>query len=463
MQTGRSIADKDVPLTLKGQELLERGNKLAKALDELADLEASKAAAAKKWAEKIKACEAEIGRLKRILLDGYENRNQMDLFANQALPPGEINKRLAEIAARAAKHPFVRLDDADPNVCGHEGCTELATADVHVPPVPSEFHTFVADKTGEGKCWGCGSGKDDPIHTDPEQVHAFVLTPGTGPDDGTCVVCEEGPRELIHAHAFVASEGEHPEDCATCHLDADDHLHVVDAHHYSPEAESGDPCGYCGRSGSDSIHIPIDPMTERHTYEEGNETATCLHCGGELDDSKHIGEDEDVDAEAPAATDGQDIAAAAAVAELATFECADCIDSGAALEASTHPKDEGRWIDKDGRQICANCHQVRVEAGTWPHHFEADPAVKTKRGKKPLCKHCELLEGDPVHLVQATAPTEEATIVDTDTTPGDTPPAESVDIAKQHVTAPDPAFDFNESEPRPSVISTHPIDIGGGK
>jgi hypothetical protein len=156
------------------------------------------------------------------------------------------------------------------------------------------------------------------------------------------------------------------------------------------------------------------------------------------------------------------------------------------------------WLDNDARVICANCRQVRIEAGSWPHLFEADAAVKTKRGKQPLCKYCELLEGDLVHTKPIPAGLADGpALVDLNTTPGDTPPAESVEIAREHVVgdgsgealpefdpanpervrqgseltpastsqviAPDPAFDFDEKEPRPSVISTHPIDIGGGK
>jgi hypothetical protein len=300
MQTGRSIADRDVPLTLNGRELLDRGHKLARELERLQVLESDKANAAKKYAKEIKECEAEIGRLKRLLLDGWEKRDQLDLFVDQSLPPAEVQRRLAELEARSSKHPF---SGGEGSTCAHVGCTAAATDDVHIPPLPSEFHTFVGDKSGEDKCWACGSGKDDPIHTDPEQVHAFIALAGDEVhDEPRCVVCEELPLDVIHAHAFDASVA--PEACARCQATPDHQIHAVDPHHYSPESESGDPCGYCGRDGSDAIHIPIDPTKEHHAYEEGNDTETCLHCGGELDDPKHVDPDHEAEEAADAAAEG---------------------------------------------------------------------------------------------------------------------------------------------------------------
>jgi hypothetical protein len=181
MQRGTTVADPELPVKLKDQELLDRGQHLAEMISQRAALVAAKASENKKRQGEIDEMDDEIARLARVISEGFENRSQMDLFSDQ-LSPDESKRRLAEVAARAAKHPFV-ANETLIDACSRRGCGAQATADVHVPPVPSEPHTFVPDGSRDGKCWACESGKDDPIHAAPAPDLPAVVDTDTTPGD----------------------------------------------------------------------------------------------------------------------------------------------------------------------------------------------------------------------------------------------------------------------------------------
>jgi hypothetical protein len=189
MQRGTTVADPELPVKLKDQELLDRGQHLAEMISQRAALVAAKASENKKRQGEIDEMDEEIARLARVISEGFENRSQMDLFSDQ-LSPDESKRRLAEVAARAAKHPFV-ADETAIDTCSRDGCGAQATADVHVPPVPSEPHTFVPDGSGEGKCWACESGKDDPIHAELPAVVDTETTPGDTPPAESVAIARE--------------------------------------------------------------------------------------------------------------------------------------------------------------------------------------------------------------------------------------------------------------------------------
>lgn len=74
-----------------------------------------------------------------------------------------------------------------------------AVADGKAPPPPNVAHTFVADKSGEGKCFaGCGKPKDDPLHASPSEAHVFVPTGANGTAQHMCKVCGAGASDPVH-------------------------------------------------------------------------------------------------------------------------------------------------------------------------------------------------------------------------------------------------------------------------
>lgn len=207
MQRGTSVADPQLPVELTEDEKLERQFTLANKVGYRESLVESAKADAKKWKAQIEEVDAEIARLARVIREGYEDRAQMDLFANDALPKDEAARRLAEVAARAAKHPFVASETAI-DTCAREGCGAQAGGEVHVAPPPAEPHTFAPDGTGEGKCWACGSGKDDPVHvepaaapdapSDPSEAHAYAQAPEEAGRPPVCAVCGEDENDPRH-------------------------------------------------------------------------------------------------------------------------------------------------------------------------------------------------------------------------------------------------------------------------
>jgi hypothetical protein len=287
MRVGSTIADAPVPVTLQDQQMLDRGKQLAEKIGVRTGLVDAKKAENKKRQDEIDEFDEEISRLARVIVDGFENRDQMDLFADQKLAKDKAAAALIEVAKRAARHPFVGEAGTG---CTREDCGRLADDEAHRQPDPSKPHTFVPDGSGEGKCWACPAPKDDAVHAEP-----------------------------------------------------------------------------------------APPVVE-------------------------------------------------------TFVCSDCDASGASLEASTHSKAEGQWIDSKGALLCANCRQVRIENGTWPHAFEPDPAVRKKRGKAPLCKHCTLGADEAVHAEGTVEPT----------------PQEAQDVAEKAAATGDPAYDFTGEEPAPA-------------
>lgn len=198
--------------------------------------------------------------------------------------------------------------------------------------------------------------------------------------------------------------------------------------------EPGDnlPCTLCGSGEADPIH----PVPRHEFVGDGTGEGRCRACPRPKDDEVH--------------------GAASAPVEPVKIECSRC---GKATR-----KEDGLVYDREVKPVCDPCHRAAIEAGTWPHPFRAGHE-KAKR-----CADCMLAKDDAVHDVPVT---EEASVVDTDTTPGDTPPAESVAIAREHVTGDgsgqalpeldpvnpervsDPAFDFPADEPPPNIIRTH--------
>jgi hypothetical protein len=333
MQTGSRMGER--PLTLTERETLDRSRIMAEKVQLRGSLVSSKASDNKKWQKQIDDVDAEIDRLSRIVLDGFENRNQGDLFADQVLSDEEAKKALADVAAAAG-------------------------AGAPAAPLPSEPHKFVEDPAKEDQCLTCGSGEEDPVHTG-KLLHAFQQSPDAMEGESLCVHCGYEEAAALHRrHEPMAVSAENPD----------------------PELEG-----------------------------------KCLNCGLALDDLIHQ--------PAPAA------APPAEAVALEAFTCARC--------HREYAKVDGHFIDSDAFETCTNCRQLAIERGEWKHPFEADPTVRRRKTKEPVCKHCERVEDDPVH-----APSE----------------AESLEIAKARVTGPALApdgtvaggpFDFTEDEPPPQV------------
>jgi hypothetical protein len=140
-------------------------------------LKEAKDAENKKRQDAINELDDEIAEFAQSISDGFENRKQGDLFHDQAigavdaLPKDKAAATLIDIAKRAERHPFMASETAI-DTCAREACGAAAAAEVHVPPTPSEPHTFVPDGSGEGKCWACGSTEGDPVHAAPAPAEA---------------------------------------------------------------------------------------------------------------------------------------------------------------------------------------------------------------------------------------------------------------------------------------------------
>jgi hypothetical protein len=300
--------DQERPITLREQELLDRGRHLAQKLAQRDQMVKDAKDEAKRAREEIEELDDEISEIAAQLRNGFENRKQGDLFIDQTLPKDEAAKKLIEIAARAAKHPFVAHAEKI-DTCAREECGKQQGDDVHVPPPPAEAHTFVPDGKGEGKCWACESTKDDPVHAEPKAdpvPHEFIAD---GAVEGVCSSCG-GPREsMLHVAALVrnpnaphaAEVGDQPEGqpkaCLFCTRAVDDPIHAaaiaetIDCSRcgkHVPKAEvlydSGvkPVCETCKRAG-------IEAGTWPHPFRKGHAKAhRCADCMQREDDAVHV-------------------------------------------------------------------------------------------------------------------------------------------------------------------------------
>ena len=154
MQRGTTPEDPELPVQLNTDEMLDRSKTLALKIGYRESLVESKKADAKKWQEQIDEADEEIARLARVITDGFENRDQMELFVDD-LPPGEAAAALATVAAVVSSSGEI---------------------------VPSELHRFRA-VGGNGisayMCEYCGSGETDPVHVPRDVTEAS--TPGEVP------------------------------------------------------------------------------------------------------------------------------------------------------------------------------------------------------------------------------------------------------------------------------------------
>lgn len=288
MRTGSTIADPPVPVKLCDEEMLARAHTLAEKINLRTQLVAAKLAANQRAQGEINEVDTEIARLGRVILAGFEDRAQMELFADSKLAKDDAARKLAEIAARAAKHPFV-ADAERIDTCAREGCGAQAGADVHVAPPPAEPHTFAPDGSGEGKCWACGSGKVDAVHAEPVAAawtpHAFVREPNGPPD--ACEVCggpQDGPVHAAGIETANTPTNETAEvaasvDCSRCGKNISKAEVLYDSG-VKPVCET------CKRAG-------IEAGTWPHAFDvpEGvgvpSRTTRCRHCKGRKDDAVH--------------------------------------------------------------------------------------------------------------------------------------------------------------------------------
>lgn len=256
--------EREVPVNLRDQELLERGQHLAEMVAERTSLVEAKKAENKRRQDDIDKLDEEIAQVAAALLNGHENRKQGDLFFDQTLPKDQAAKRLAEIARMAERHPFVTSDViavGGGQPCAREGCGAEASAEVHVPPAAAERHTYVPDGTGEGKCWtACGEPKEAWVHQ---------VEPAPSPVEETfvCADCEASGASL-EACTHPKSEGmwigaDGRKVCANCRQAA------IEAgtwpHEFSAEAihkrKRGEPkkCRHCEKPQDDPVHAAAAP------------------------------------------------------------------------------------------------------------------------------------------------------------------------------------------------------------
>lgn len=270
MQRGTTVADRELPVKLRDDEMLDRAHTLAQKVAYREGLVDSKKSDAKKWQDQIDEADEEIARLARIINDGFENRAQMDLFADQ-LPKDQAAQRLAEIAVIAAKHPFI-ASESSIDSCAKDGCGAAAGADVHVAPLPSQPHTFSPDGSGEGKCWACGSGADDPVHAEPKVVeptvrHAFMADAGA---EGVCSLCGGPATSLVHGTAERDPNAPHAAELG--------------------EQPEGEPkaCLFCSRAVEDPIHDTAGIETANTPANETGENAEEDEDNGDVSESEGL-------------------------------------------------------------------------------------------------------------------------------------------------------------------------------
>lgn len=257
--------EREVPVNLRDQELLSRSRSLAEKVGVRESLVESKKAENKRRQDEIDEMDEEIAQLARVIVVGFEDRKQGDLFVDQALPKDEAARRLAEVAARAERHPFVPSETAI-DTCAREGCGAAAAVEVHVPPAPSEPHTFVPDGKGEGNCWACGSGKDDPVHADPTPTTAAPAEDGAAaaaaPESilAAVVACSRCGKTVPKAEVFYdAGVKEVCETCKRAGIEAGTWPHPFRKGHGKAKR-----CADCMQPADDAVHDtpPVEPTAE---------------------------------------------------------------------------------------------------------------------------------------------------------------------------------------------------------
>jgi hypothetical protein len=255
--------EREVPVNLRDEELLARSKSLAQKVGVRESLVEAKKAENKRRQEEIDEMDEEIAQLARVIVVGFEDRKQGDLFVDQALPKDEAARRLAEVAKRAERHPFVASETAI-DTCAREGCGAAAAGEVHIPPAPSEPHTFVPDGKGEGNCWACGSGKDDPVHAEASAGMESANTPanetGENADTPTTVDCSRCSKNVPKTE--VVYDRDVKPICETCKRAA------IEAgtwpHPFRKGHEKARRCADCNGKPDDDVHEipPVEPTPE---------------------------------------------------------------------------------------------------------------------------------------------------------------------------------------------------------
>lgn len=293
--------EQERPVTFAERELADKGQELARMIIRRTTLVEAKNAENAKRKAVIDELDGEIAEFAQTISDGGENRAQGDLFHDQSLPPASVTQRLAEIAAWSAKHPFA-ADAEKIDTCSVEGCGAQQGADVHVRPEPSKPHKFVGDGTGTDKCWGCESGKDDPVHSEPAAVTEPAAAPARDPnaphaaelgeqpegEPKACLFCSRAVDDPLHATALAATV-----DCSRCGK----HVPKADVVYDRDVKPVCDPC----KRGA------IEAGTWPHVFEcppgigIPSRKTRCRHCKKRQGDDVHVEPPPPVEAP-PAAT-----------------------------------------------------------------------------------------------------------------------------------------------------------------
>jgi hypothetical protein len=172
--------------------MLARGKTLAEKVGYRESLVESKKSDAKKWQDQIDEVDEEIARQARVIREGFENRNQMDLFVPSK---DEAAKALTQVATVAGE------------------------------PKPGEPHAY--ERTPGGECKVCGAGELDPVHSEEArsaraaELHPYTVTPES-PED--CVIC--GYAEAAEIHRRHAFDGDSAMSCDGCELPKSNPIHV---------------------------------------------------------------------------------------------------------------------------------------------------------------------------------------------------------------------------------------------
>jgi hypothetical protein len=263
--------EQETAVTFAERELADKGQELARMVLRRTTLKEAKDAENKKRQDAINELDDEIAEFAQSISDGFENRKQGDLFHDQAiastgdaLPKDKAAATLIDIAKRAERHPFMASETAI-DTCAREACGAAAAAEVHVPPTPSEPHTFVPDGSGEGKCWACGSTEGDPVHAAPAvaeaptEAAADLVTQTETHDGVTITYTAQAPRTVA---------------CSRCTKTT-----TKDEIRYDMGVKP--VCDACVRAG-------IEAGTWPHEFRASSPKARrCADCHGRRDDAVH--------------------------------------------------------------------------------------------------------------------------------------------------------------------------------
>lgn len=157
--------DAEVPVRLRTNELADKGLELALLLAERDGLVEDKKRKAKLAQEDIEALDVRISDLAKSLREGYENRRQGDLFADDQAAAAA----LAEVVQRAECSGCA--SGVYSPACPTHGIGGQATPapEEYKGPLPTDPHPFVTrgkplDGEHEDACEACGSNEADPVH-----------------------------------------------------------------------------------------------------------------------------------------------------------------------------------------------------------------------------------------------------------------------------------------------------------